>query len=163
MRVFGLISLMPVVALLGCASPVSYVATETIDASFASGGGQFDSGPSIHVVAKAKEISGRVGACAIWATQGGNAGVESEFDAAAQGVELWLADNMLVSDVVRFPQVGFKDDMNGVAASCMDTGLAWTEAYADHQIRIEVRNYQRRQSCGIAISFGRASLPSLVA
>ncbi|MEM7743776.1 MAG: hypothetical protein AAF409_08705 [Pseudomonadota bacterium] len=135
--------------------------TITVDESFRTVGGAFDSGPVIYVVAKAVEIGGLTGACALWTTQSTNGSVLYEFENAAQAIRLDFDGETLIHGVSSFPRVSYQPSVLGETASCKLTDRPWQKGDEEQSVDIVVTRYQNRPSREVLVRFGPAELPTL--
>lgn len=159
-----ILSIVLVGACSGIQSPIgdtTFVTTDTIDDSYTTGGGRFDSGPAVYVVAKAKEHQGATVLCAIWTNGKPDAASQNYIDAAVDGLRIEIDGQTLVDGVRHFPHLEFKGDVAGSQADCMTTELPWQPQYSDTPVEIVARLFLRRKDRETIVRFAAAPLPRL--
>jgi hypothetical protein len=124
-------------ALVGCATLPS-VGTEPIDPRYSVGGGEWNSGGGITVVARAFERDGATVICGAW-TMHQQSGLTSElnYDVLEAG-SVFLGRDRAVQNLSFMRRVPYSDNIAGEQANCVATGLLWKADYATAPARVRL-------------------------
>jgi len=116
-------------AVAGCAT-VTPVGTDPVDRRYSVGGGEWNSGGGITVVARAFERDGATVVCGAW-TMNRQSGLTSElnYDVLEAG-SVFLGRDRAVQNLSFMRLVPYSDNIAGEQANCVATGLPWKADYA---------------------------------
>ena len=126
-----------VLALVGCAT-VTPVGTDPIDLRYSVGGGQWDSGRGITVVARAFERNGVTVICGAW-TIDSQGGLTRDYnDDVLEAGSVFLDGDRAVQNLSFMRLVPYSDNIAGEQANCVATGLPWKTDYATVPARVRL-------------------------
>ncbi len=125
------------VVLVGCATATS-VGTDPIDPRYSLGGGQWDSGGGITIVARAFERNGVTVVCGAW-TMDRQSVVSSDFNGnVMEAGSVFLDGDRAVQNLSFMRQLPYSDNIAGKQANCVASSLAWKADYATAPARIRM-------------------------
>jgi hypothetical protein len=124
-------------ALVGCATATS-VGTDPIDPRYSLGGGQWDSGGGITIVARAFERNGVTVVCGAW-TMDRQSVVSSDFNGnVMEAGSVFLDGDRAVQNLSFMRQLPYSDNIAGKQANCVASSLPWNADYATAPARIRM-------------------------
>ena len=124
-------------ALAGCAN-VTSVGTDPIDPRYSIGGGQWDSGRGITVVARAFERNGVTVICGAW-TIDSQSGLTRDYnDDVLEAGSVFLDGDRAVQNLSFMRLVPYSDNIAGEQANCVAAGLPWKADYATAPARVRL-------------------------
>ncbi len=124
-------------ALAGCAT-VTPVGTDPIDLRYSVGGGQWNSGRGITVVARAFERNGVAVICGAW-TIDSQSGLTRDYnDDVLEAGSVFLDGDRAVQNLSFMRRVPYSDNIAGEQANCVATGLPWKADYDAAPARIRM-------------------------
>ena len=124
-------------ALAGCTTATP-VGTDPIDSRYSVGGGEWNSGGGITIVARAFERNGVAVICGAW-TMDRQSGMTSELnnDVLAAG-SVFLDGDRAVQNLSFMRRVPYSDNIAGEQANCVATGLSWKADYTTSPARVRL-------------------------
>ena len=124
-------------ALTGCTTATP-VGTDPIDPRYSVGGGEWNSGGGITIVARAFERNGATVICGAW-TMDRQSGMTSELndDVLAAG-SVFLDGDRAVQNLSFMRLVPYSDNIAGEQANCVATGLSWKVDYTTAPARVRM-------------------------
>ena len=124
-------------ALAGCTTATP-VGTDPIDSRYSVGGGEWNSGGGITIVARAFERNGVAVICGAW-TMDRQSGMTSELnnDVLAAG-SVFLDGDRAVQNLSFMRRVPYSDNIAGEQANCVATGLSWKADYTASPARVRL-------------------------
>jgi hypothetical protein len=124
-------------ALVGCAT-VSSVGIDPIDPRYSVGGGEWNSGGGITIVARAFERNGVTVICGAW-TMDRQSGMTSELnDDVMEAGSVFLDGDRAVQNLSFMRLVPYSDNIAGEQANCVAAGLPWKVNYAVVPARVRI-------------------------
>jgi hypothetical protein len=124
-------------ALVGCAT-VPSVGTDPIDPRYSVGGGEWNSGGGITIVARAFERNGVTVICGAW-TMDRQSGITSELnDDVMEAGSVFLDGDRAVQNLSFMRLVPYSDNIAGEQANCVATGRPWKADYAAAPARVRM-------------------------
>jgi len=123
--------------LVGCATATS-VGTDPIDPRYSLGGGQWDSGGGITIVARAFERNGVTVVCGAW-TMDRQSVMSSDFNGnVMEAGSVFLDGDRAVQNLSFMRQLPYADNIAGKQANCVASSLPWKADYATAPARIRM-------------------------
>jgi hypothetical protein len=124
-------------ALVGCAT-VPSVGTDPIDLRYSIGGGQWDSGRGITVVARAFERNGVTVICGAW-TIDSQSGLTRDYnDDVLEAGSVFLDGDRAVQNLSFMRLVPYSDNIAGEQANCVAASLPWKADYVAVPTRVRI-------------------------
>ena len=123
--------------LAGCAT-VTSVGTDPIDLRYSVGGGEWDSGGGITIVARAFERNGDAVVCGAW-TMDRQSVVSSELNGdVLEAGSVFLDGDRAVQNLSFMRLVPYSDNIADEQANCVATGRPWKADYATTSARVRM-------------------------
>ncbi len=124
-------------ALAGCAN-VTSVGTDPIDPRYSVGGGEWNSGGGITIVARAFERNGVTVICGAW-TMDRQSGLTRDYnDDVLEAGSVFLDGDRAVQNLSFMRLVPYSDNIAGEQANCLAAGLPWKVNYAVVPARVRM-------------------------
>ena len=117
---------------------------DTVDDSYAVGGGTWSTGGGITAVAGIEQRGGNAAVCGAWATdRQSTLSYPYNADVMATG-SVYAGDTRLVQDLGFMQRVDRPADLAGAQARCVDTGIAWRPEFVGMAPRFEFPRFSIR-------------------
>ena len=126
-----------VLALVGCTTATP-VGTDTIDPRYSVGGGEWDSGGGITIVARAFERNGVTVICGAWTMDRQSALSTLWNDDVMEAGSVFLDGDRAVQNLSFMRRVPYSDNIAGDQANCVATGLPWKADYVVVPARVRM-------------------------
>ncbi|MEE8455254.1 MAG: hypothetical protein V3R90_10975 [Limibaculum sp.] len=124
-------------ALAGCTTATP-VGTDPIDSRYSVGGGEWNSGGGITIVARAFERNGVAVICGAW-TMDRQSGMTSELNNdVLEAGSVFLDGDRAVQNLSFMRRVPYSDNIAGEQANCVATGLSWKADYTTVPARVRL-------------------------
>ena len=132
--------------LLAACTQVERTDSDVIDASYGVGGGAFDSGPVLYIIAGVRERAGKTVVCGAWALDGRSGLLAHSSHEVLDGARITAGGQTLMSGLIDFRKLRFRQNQTGRKANCFITEVPWLPDFAARQPAIETIMYQSRTS-----------------
>lgn len=149
--------------LAGCVTSTVPVASRTVDGSFETSGGIWNTGPTLFVVAQAYEDAGRVVVCGVRTKNGATPIEELRNRTVWSTAIVRIGDDRIFQDVSGFSEVAFSTDLTGQTAQCLRSEAPWRAAYAETpvSVRFPRLHFEEDSDGGLRVTFRTVEVPSL--
>ena len=152
MRKFGIV--FGLLAVAGCAAALPPVGTDRIGTGYTTGGGAWDSGGGITVVARAVERDGVTAVCGAWMTDRQSALSVNFNEDVLQAGSAFAGEQRLVNGLAFMRRTDFRDDLSGQTANCVATSLPWQASFGAEPLDLRFPRVSFNNSAGLRRSTG---------
>ena len=159
------LSLIAVLALLGACTRYEPAGFETIGPGYSVGGGMWNTGGGITVVARAFERNGATVVCGAWTTDRQSAMTYAYNSDVIQTASVYLAGERLVQNLSFMAQVPYAENISGRQARCVATAEPWRDAFAGAAARPRFPRYavpEKDEDDGVVFVFREVARPDIV-
>ena len=115
--------------LAACAQTVA-VNPERVSDDYTLGGGQWDTGGGISIVARVVERKGQTVVCGVWTTDQQGAVTANLNERVIETASIFAGDTRLVQNLSFMPRT-YQSGLKGALAGCVAAGEPWQEAFAE--------------------------------
>ncbi len=119
----------------GCTRP-SGVGTDTVGPGYVTGGGEWNSGGGITVVARAFERGGATVVCGAWTTDRQSVLSINQNDDAMETGSVYAGNTRLVMNLAFMARVPYADNISGAQANCVASTVPWRAEFAEKGPRL---------------------------
>ncbi|MEM7176760.1 MAG: hypothetical protein AAGD47_06710 [Pseudomonadota bacterium] len=156
-------ALLPALACAACLGIAEVADQSTVDPSYVSGGGFWNEGSTISVVAKAEPRGDRLAICGAWAINTSSA-LTVGYNHDVIGAAVIQLDGSNIINNLRFMNlVPYSQNIAGQTSNCTITDIAWEPDMNDRiEIRIPRQGFERQDPTGQPLLvFRQGPLPVL--
>lgn len=156
-------TLLPALACAACLGIPEVASQSTVDPSYITGGGYWNDGSTITVVAKAQPEGDMLAICGAWAVNTSSAlSIGYNRDVMGAGV-IQLDGSNIINNLRFMNQVAYSKDLAGQSSNCTVTNIPWQDGMNDQiRIRIPRQGYDRQDPNGQPLlEFRQGALPVL--
>ena len=119
----------------GCTRQTS-VGTDTVGPGYVTGGGEWNSGGGITVVARAFERGGATVVCGAWTTDRQSVLSINQNDDAMETGSVYAGNTRLVMNLAFMARVPYADNISGAQANCVASTVPWRAEFAEKGPRL---------------------------
>ncbi len=112
------------------------VGTDSIGPDYATGGGEWNSGGGITVVARAFERGGATVVCGAWATDRQSVLSLHMNRDVMQTASVYIGRTRIVQNLAFMARVPYSDNISGAQANCVASSVPWRAEFAEKGPRL---------------------------
>ena len=129
-------STLAVVLLVAACTPYVSLGTDTVALGYVTGGGEWNSGGGITVVARAFERGGATVVCGAWATDRQSVLSANMNYGVMETGSVYIGRTRIVQNLVFMARVPYSDNISGAQANCVASSVPWRAEFAEKEPRL---------------------------
>lgn len=153
-----------VLGLTAACSGLARVGTETVDARYTTGGGEWDSGGGVTVAARVFEREGTTIVCGAWTTDRQSVLTTELNDDVIAVASVYIGETRVMQNLGFMARVANSASVAGAQANCVASAKPWLREFAKESVRLRFPRmvFQLDEEGGTSVRFRETARPSVV-